>query len=61
MPIWLRKFTYSKISETLQQQANSTADTVGKSGRTRSTLIDSSGNINKEEALKFNVGKINYS
>jgi hypothetical protein len=57
MPIWLRKFTYSKIADYNKQQTE--AVQVGRKGNT-TTLVDSNGNINKEEARKLNPGKVQY-
>jgi len=46
MPIWLRKFTYVKIKEHYDKQAEQ-AQKSSKSDK-KVTLVDPSGNINKE-------------
>lgn len=47
MPKWLRQFTFNKINEFYTKEAEAVESAKNnKSGRT--TLIDSSGNINKE-------------
>ena len=58
MPIWLRKFTYSKIAEYYQKE-NEKAKAATKKGNA-TTLIDSSGNVNREAAKQFNPGKVQY-
>lgn len=47
MPRWLRHFTYNKISDHYKKEASETEKAHNKSS-TKSTLIDSSGNINKQ-------------
>ena len=47
MPKWLRQFTFSKINDFYTKEAETAEATKNnKSGRT--TLIDSSGNVNRE-------------
>lgn len=58
MPIWLRKFTYSKIADYNKKQSE--AAQSGRKGN-KTALMDSEGNINKEEARKLNPGKVQYS
>jgi len=58
MPLWLRKFTFSKIADHYSQQ-NEQAKAAAKNGKT-TTLMDSSGNVNKAEALKASPGKVQY-
>jgi len=60
MPIWLRKFTYNKISEHYKAQNEQTANATKGRNSNKTTLIDSSGNVNKEEARKFNPQKVQY-
>lgn len=57
MPIWLRNFTYKKLHEYYQKEAEEYEKASGKSSSNKSTLIDSSGNINKE-AFKEASSKI---
>jgi hypothetical protein len=49
MPIWLRKFTFSQIKKHYEdeKEANEKAQNSGKT-----TLMDSSGNVNKSEFSK---------
>ena len=46
MPIWLRKFTFSQIQKHYEDEA-AEYEKAQNSGKT--TLIDSSGNVNKSE------------
>jgi len=55
MPLWLRKFTFVKIQEYYDEQAKAASK---KSNST--TLMDSSGNVNKTEAFKVNPKKVEY-
>jgi len=48
MPIWLRNFTYKKLNEHYQKEAAEYDKANGKSSSSKSTLVDSSGNVNKE-------------
>jgi len=58
MPIWLRKFTFKKIADyyTKQNEEYTKASKQGSS----TTLMDSSGNVDKEAVKQFNPGKIQY-
>jgi len=47
MPRWLRLFTFNKINEFYQKEAEEYNKTKNNSS-TKSTLIDPSGNINKQ-------------
>lgn len=58
MPLWLRKFTYSKIADYYTKQ-NEQAEAASKSGKT-TTLMDSAGNVNKEAAPIKGTGKVEY-
>jgi len=58
MPIWLRKFTYNKIAEHYQKE-NEKVKAATKTGNA-TTLIDSTGNVNKEAAKQFSPGKVQY-
>jgi hypothetical protein len=58
MPNWLRKFTFSKIQDYYTEQ-NEQIKASSKKG-TSTTLMDSSGNVNKAEAFKTNPGKVQY-
>jgi len=58
MPIWLRKFTFKKIADYYSKQNEEYAKASKKGSST--TLMDSSGNVNKEAAKKFNPGKVQY-
>lgn len=48
MPRWLRQFTFNKINEFYQKEAEEHEKASSKGSGNTSTLIDSSGNINKE-------------
>ena len=48
MPRWLRQFTFNKINEFYQKEAEEYEKASSKSGGNRSTLVDPSGNINKQ-------------
>lgn len=50
MPIWLRKFTFSKIQDFYSKESEA-AKNAGKGKG--NTLIDSSGNVNKGEFKKL--------
>ena len=47
MPRWLRQFTFNKINEYYQKESEEYDKAKGKSSN-KSTLVDPSGNINKE-------------
>ena len=47
MPIWLRKFTFNKLNEFYLKEAEQHENAQNKGGN-KSTLVDSSGKINKE-------------
>ena len=47
MPRWLRQFTFNKINEYYQKEAEEHEKSRGKSSN-KSTLVDPSGNVNKE-------------
>jgi hypothetical protein len=46
MPIWLRKFTFNKINDYYKKEKEEYENLP--SNDNKSTLVDSSGNINKE-------------
>jgi hypothetical protein len=46
MPRWLRQFTFNKINEFYTKEAEEIESS--KKGKGKSTLIDSSGQVNKE-------------
>ncbi len=48
MPRWLRQFTFNKINEFYQKENEAHENASSKSGGNKSTLIDSSGNVNRE-------------
>ena len=58
MPLWLRKFTFSKIQDYYTKQ-NEQVKAASKKGSS-TTLMDSSGNVNKAEAFKASPGKVQY-
>ena len=58
IPLWLRKFTFGKIQDYYTKQ-NEQVKAANKKGNS-TTLMDSSGNTNKAEALKANPGKVQY-
>jgi hypothetical protein len=58
MPLWLRKFTFSKIQDYFTKQ-NEQVKAASKKGNS-TTLMDSSGNVNKAEAFKASPGKVQY-
>jgi hypothetical protein len=65
MPRWLRQFTFNKINEFYQKEAEEYEKASSKSNGNRSTLVDSSGNVNKqafkEATPKVTPGpKVNY-
>ena len=47
MPKWLRTFTFNKIQEFYNKEAQAYESSKSKSGN-KSTLIDSSGKVNRE-------------
>jgi hypothetical protein len=47
MPRWLRLFTFKLINEYNKKEAEAHEATSSKGG-TKSTLVDSSGNVNKQ-------------
>ena len=57
MPLWLRKFTFSKIQGYYDKQNE---EIKAAKGGNKTTLMDSAGNVNKAEAFKMNPGKIQY-
>ena len=48
MPRWLRQFTFNKINEFYKKEAEEYEKSSSKGGGNKSTLIDPSGNINRE-------------
>jgi hypothetical protein len=48
MPRWLRQFTFNKINEFYQKENEAYENASSKNGGNKSTLIDSSGNVNRE-------------
>ena len=48
MPRWLRQFTFNKINEFYQKENEAHENASSKSSGNKSTLIDSSGNVNRE-------------
>lgn len=58
MPLWLRKFTFTKIQEYYDKQ-NEQVKAASKKGNS-TTLMDSAGNVNKAEAFKINPEKVQY-
>jgi len=65
MPRWLRQFTFNKINEFYQKEAEEHEKASSKNSGNRSTLVDSSGNVNKqafrEAAPKVTPGpKVSY-
>jgi len=58
MPLWLRKFTFSKIQDYYTKQNEQVKAASKKGGST--TLMDSSGNVNKEAAPIKGTGKVQY-
>jgi hypothetical protein len=48
MPRWLRQFTFKKINEFYQKEAEEYEKASSKGGSNRSTLVDPSGNVNKQ-------------
>jgi hypothetical protein len=51
MPIWLRMFTFHKIQEYYENQ-NKQAQQA-QSGDNKTTLVDSQGNVNREQFKKL--------
>ena len=64
MPRWLRQFTFNKIKEFYDKEAEAHEKASSKGGANTSTLVDSSGNVNKQafrEASKVTPGpKVKY-
>ena len=65
MPRWLRLFTFNKINEFYKKEAEEYEKASSKSSSNRSTLVDPSGNVNKqafkEAAPKVTPGpKVKY-
>ena len=52
MPRWLRQFTFNKINEFYQKEAEEYEKASSKGSGNKSTLVDPSGNVNKQ-ALKL--------
>ena len=48
MPRWLRQFTFNKINEYYQKEAEEYEKSSSKGNTNKSTLIDPSGNVNKQ-------------
>ena len=48
MPRWLRLFTFNKIKEFYDKENEATENASSKGGGNKSTLIDPSGNVNRE-------------
>jgi hypothetical protein len=51
MPIWLRMFTFHKIQEYYENQNKQTQQ--AQSGGNKTTLVDSQGNVNREQFKKL--------
>lgn len=58
MPIWLRKFTFRKLSDYYTQQSEQVKAATKKGNST--TLMDSLGTTNKAEATKANPSRVQY-
>ena len=48
MPRWLRQFTFNKINEFYQKENEEYEKASSKNSSNKSTLVDSSGNVNKQ-------------
>ena len=48
MPRWLRQFTFNKINDYYQKEAEEYEKSSSKSSGNRSTLVDPSGNVDKQ-------------
>jgi hypothetical protein len=48
MPRWLRQFTFNKLNEFYQKETEEYEKTSSKSKGNKSTLVDPSGNVNRE-------------
>ena len=48
MPRWLRLFTFNKIKEFYDKENEATENASSKGGGNKSTLIDPSGNVNRD-------------
>ena len=48
MPRWLRQFTFNKINDFYQKENEAYENASSKNGGNKSTLIDPSGNVNRE-------------
>ena len=57
MPIWLRKYTFSKIS-TYYENRNESQKKAMSGQKGAKTLVDSTGNVNKSE---FNTASKPYT
>ena len=64
MPRWLRQFTFNKINEFYQKEAEEYEKASSKGSGNKSTLVDPSGNVNKQafrEASPITPGpKVKY-
>jgi hypothetical protein len=48
MPRWLRQFTFNKINEYYKKETEEYEKTSSKNKGNKSTLVDPSGNVNKQ-------------
>jgi hypothetical protein len=48
MPRWLRQFTFNKINEFYKKEAEEYEKSSSKGNSNKSTLVDPSGNVNKQ-------------
>jgi hypothetical protein len=48
MPRWLRQFTFNKINEFYKKEAEEYEKSSAKGTPNRTTLVDPSGNVNKQ-------------
>jgi|TARA_R110000764_G_scaffold127020_1_gene214738 hypothetical protein len=63
MPIWLRKFTYSEITDFYDEEKKK-AENAGKGGSSDKNLVNSDGKVNTPafaEASKAYKGKTSYN
>jgi len=60
MPIWLRKFTFKKLQDYYAKQNEQIASASKGKNSNKTTLVDSSGNVNKEAAKQMNPTKVHY-
>ncbi len=58
MPTWLRKFTYEEISKYYKEEKEAYNKASNKSPN-QTTLVDSSGNINKAEFARASKAMYN--